>query len=133
MQRVCPHMLACHGRDSQSDRDFNTLQCMLQAAGAYQLRIGYHLLEGKQVPLKKPLAVMEAQPAGEATEPSAGKQYQVTGLPVVQRRQWCTVDRCFSTRCTVLAPDERTSRHACPRWLRLSEPQPRQYACRWSE
>jgi hypothetical protein len=35
--------------------------CCLQKAGVVELQIGYHLLEGKIITLKKPLAVLEKE------------------------------------------------------------------------
>ena len=53
-----------------------------QEDGVYQLRIGYHLLDGKQVALQKPLAVLESRPSAGRS----GKEYQVpAGLPLNTR------------------------------------------------
>jgi hypothetical protein len=41
--------------------------CTPQKAGKVQLTIGYHLLEGKRVPLKKPFAVLEKVATSEDT------------------------------------------------------------------
>lgn len=36
---------------------------MLQNQDVVQLQIGYHVLEGKRMPLKKPMAILETQQA----------------------------------------------------------------------
>ena len=41
------------------------------------MRIGYHLLDGKQVLLKAPLAVLESQPVEDGLESSSSKRFQV--------------------------------------------------------
>lgn len=36
-----------------------SVPCMLQNKDIVQLQVGYHVIEGKKVPLKKPMAILE--------------------------------------------------------------------------
>ena len=53
-----------------------TFRCFLQRADTVELTIGYHLLEGKMVDLKKPFAILEKQ-----TTPVDVNAMEEDGLP----------------------------------------------------
>ena len=49
----------------------------VQGQGIFHLRVGYHLLDGKQVALKKPLAVLQSHSEDSSGAQKSGKHYEV--------------------------------------------------------
>ena len=52
----------------------------MQGRGDFHLRVGYHLLDGKQVALKKPLAVLESHANGGSNGSEPGRCFKVNRL-----------------------------------------------------
>ena len=48
-----------------------------QGSGIFHLQVGYHMLDGKQVALKKPLAVMQSSEHGDAENLDSRRCFKV--------------------------------------------------------
>ncbi|GBF93486.1 hypothetical protein Rsub_06619 [Raphidocelis subcapitata] len=56
-----------------------TLQLSAASKDVVQLQVGYHLMEGKKVPLKKPLAILEKRSGGGSGGGGGGGGMEVDG------------------------------------------------------
>jgi chromosome transmission fidelity protein 8 len=65
------------GKTHEGDLAVATLKLASSGKDTVVMTVGYHQLEGKRVPLKKPLAIMEKT---EESQPEGGVGYVVVGV-----------------------------------------------------
>jgi hypothetical protein len=76
--------------------------CVLQNKDVVQLQVGYHIIEGKRVPLKKPMAILEtvqqqdssSADAGDSSSSDSSTHCKVSCLAVWRRPQPSRNTRC---------------------------------------